>query len=236
MAITLPVSNGTEYEIRPQKIICLGLNYAKHITESAEMEPTRFKDEIPAEPILFPKTQNTLIGPDETIVIPAYLWDYGFRTTRTDYEGEMALIIGTGGKDIPKSEAYKHIYGYTCFNDVSQRNFQKHDKSGWFRGKSLDTFGPIGPSIVLHEDVGDPQNLKIQTRLNGAVVQDSNTRNMIFPIAETVAFISKHFTLEPGDIIATGTPDGIGPLANGDVVEVEIEKIGVLRNQVQAPG
>jgi 2-keto-4-pentenoate hydratase/2-oxohepta-3-ene-1,7-dioic acid hydratase in catechol pathway len=163
------------------------------------------------------------------------LWDYGFRTTRTDYEGELAVIISKRATQVAKADAYDHIYGYTCFNDVSQRNFQKHDKAGWFRGKSLDTFGPIGPSIVLHDDLGDPQNLTIQTRLNGDVVQDSNTRNMIFPIAETIAFISKQITLEAGDIIATGTPDGVGPLKNGDVVEVEIEKIGILRNSVQAP-
>ena len=235
MAITLPVSDGSQYQIQPQKIICLGLNYAKHITESAEMEPTRFKDEIPAEPILFPKTPNTLIAPEQPIVIPDFLWDYGFRTTRTDYEGELAVIIAKRATQVAKADAYDYVYGYTCFNDVSQRNFQKHDKAGWFRGKSLDTFGPIGPSVVLRDDLGDPQDLTIQTRLNGDVVQDSNTSHMIFPIAETIEFISKQITLEAGDIIATGTPDGVGPLKNGDVVEIEIEKIGTLRNPVQSP-
>ena len=233
MAITLPMSNGDMYEVAPQKIICLGLNYTEHIKESAEEDSERFKDEIPAEPILFPKTQNTLIEQEQPIVIPAFLDDYGFRTCRTDYEGELAVIIETGGKNISEADAYDHILGYTCFNDVSQRNFQKHDKSGWFRGKSLDTFGPIGPRIVLHEDIGDPQNLAIQTRLNGEVVQDANTELMIFSIKQMIAFISKQFTLVAGDLIITGTPKGVGPLNAGDVVEVEIEKIGVLKNPVE---
>lgn len=233
MTVRLPMSNGEEYEVKPQKIICLGLNYRKHITESAEIDSERFKDEIPAEPVLFAKTPNVLIGPGQSIIIPEYLKEYGFRTCRTDFEGELAVIIATGGKNISPGDAYDHVLGYTCFNDVSQRNFQKHDTSGWFRGKSLDTFGPIGPVIVLRDDLGDPENLTIQTRLNGTVMQDSNTSHMIFGIPETIAFISKHITLEAGDIILTGTPDGIGPLAPGDVVEVEIEKIGTLSNGVQ---
>ena len=233
MNIRLPMSNDQSYEIAPQKIICLGLNYRAHITESAEADSERFKDEIPDEPILFPKTRNTLIGPDQPIVIPAFLDEYGFRTCRTDYEGELAVIIGRGGKNISEDDAYDHILGYTCFNDVSQRNFQKHDKAGWFRGKSLDTFGPIGPRIVLHEEIGDPQNLDIATRLNGETVQQANTNLMIFSIRQTIAFISKQFTLEAGDLVITGTPEGVGPLAPGDEVEVEIEKIGVLKNPVQ---
>ncbi len=233
MTIRLPMSNGDTYELKPEKIICLGLNYRAHITESAEADSERFKDEIPPEPILFPKTRNTLIGPEQPIVIPAFLDDYGFRTCRTDYEGELCAIIGKGGKNIAAADAYGHILGYTCFNDVSQRNFQKHDKAGWFRGKSLDTFGPIGPRVVLHQDIGDPQKLAIQTRLNGKVVQDANTGLMIFSIRETIAFISKQFTLVEGDLIVTGTPDGVGPLAAGDTVEVEIEKIGVLQNPVE---
>lgn len=233
MTVRLPMSNGEEYEVRPQKIICLGLNYRKHITESHEMDAQRFKDEIPAEPVLFAKTPNVLIGPGQPIIIPEYLKEYGFRTCRTDYEGELAVIIGRGGKNIRPENAFDHILGYTCFNDVSQRNFQKHDTGGWFRGKSLDTYGPIGPIVVLRDELGDPANLSIQTRLNGEVVQDSNTSYMIFDIPETIAFISKHFTLEEGDIILTGTPDGVGPLAPGDIVDVEIEKIGTLTNSVQ---
>ena len=234
MTVTLPMSNGEKYEVKPQKIICLGLNYWKHIEESALAEPERFKEEAPREPILFPKTLNTLIGPDQPVVIPAFLEDYGFRTCRTDYEGELALIIGRKGKNISEEQAFDHVMGYTCFNDVSQRNFQKHDKSGWYRGKSLDTFGPIGPQVVLSADIGDPENLAICSRLNGTVVQESNTSHMIFDIPQTIAFISKNFTLEVGDIIVTGTPDGVGPLTPGDVIEVEIENIGTLRNSVQA--
>lgn len=234
MTVVLPLSNGEEYEVRPQKIICLGLNYVEHIKENVIADAPRFKDEIPSEPVLFPKTLNTLIGPDEPIIIPSFLAEYGFRTCRTDYEAELALIISKGGKNIQVDQAYNHILGFTCFNDVSQRNFQKHDKSGWYRGKSLDTFGPIGPKIVLLEEIGDPQNLNIQCRLNGEVVQESNTKHMIFSISEMIAYISKNFTLEEGDVIVTGTPSGVGPLVPGDVVEVEIEKIGVLKNAVQA--
>lgn len=234
MTIRLPVSNGSEYDVNPQKIICLGLNYREHIAESARADTHQFKDEVPAEPILFAKTPNTLIGPGKPIVIPAFLDSYGFRTCRTDYEAELALIIGSGGKHIPESEVAGHILGYTCFNDVSQRNFQKHDKSGWFRGKSLDTFGPIGPRIVRAEEIGDPQNLGIVCRLNGSVVQQANTADMIFTIPQMVSFISRHFTLVPGDIIATGTPSGVGPLVPGDVVEVEIAGIGALSNPVVA--
>jgi 2-keto-4-pentenoate hydratase/2-oxohepta-3-ene-1,7-dioic acid hydratase in catechol pathway len=234
MTVVLPLSNGEEYEVRPQKIICLGLNYVEHIKENVIADAPRFKDEIPREPVLFPKTLNTLIGPDEPIIIPSFLAEYGFRTCRTDYEAELALIISKGGKNIQVDQAYDHILGFTCFNDVSQRNFQKHDKSGWYRGKSLDTFGPIGPQIVLLEEIGDPQNLNIQCRLNGEVVQESNTKHMIFSISEMIAYISKNFTLEEGDVIVTGTPSGVGPLVPGDVVEVEIEKIGVLKNAVQA--
>ncbi|BDD89334.1 fumarylacetoacetate hydrolase family protein [Desulfofustis limnaeus] len=236
MSVRLPVSDGSEYLLNPQKIICLGLNYRDHITESAQADGDRFKDETPAEPILFAKTPNTLIGPDQAIVLPALLDSYGFRTCRTDYEAELALIVGKDGKNIPESKVYDHVFGYTCFNDISQRNFQKHDKSGWFRGKSLDTFGPIGPRIVRREDMGDPQNLDIVCRLNGKVVQSGNTSQMIFSIPAMVAFISRHFTLKSGDIIVTGTPSGVGPIAPGDVVEVEISGIGVLRNQVMAEG
>lgn len=234
MSLLLPVVGGGEYSVEPQKIICLGLNYAEHIKESAQADSERFKDEKPSEPILFPKTRNTLVGPDQAIIIPKFLDEYGFKTCRTDYEGELAIVIGSGGKNISEEKAYEHIFGFTCFNDVSQRNFQKHDKSGWYRGKSLDTFGPIGPVIVLMKDIGNPQELNITTRLNGKVVQDSNTRHMLFSIRQIIAFISKQFTLEAGDIIVTGTPSGVGPIAAGDVVEVEIENIGVLKNPVLA--
>ena len=234
MAVILPMSSGEKIEIKPGKIICLGLNYLEHIKESQSVNVQNFTDEIPEEPVLFPKTPNVLIGPDEPIVLPAFLKEYDFRNLRTDYEGELAIIIKDRIKNLPEEEVFAHILGFTCFNDVSQRNLQRSDKSGWFRGKSLDSFGPIGPVIVPPDEIGDVQNLAITTRLNGKAVQQSNTKQMIFKIPEIVSFISKNFTMEAGDIISTGTPSGVGPLKDGDVVEVEIEGIGILRNPVQA--
>lgn len=234
MRIRLPVKNGGEYEVKPSKIVALGLNYLEHIKESQSVDGKNFTDEIPTEPILFPKTPNVLIGPGESIVLPAFIEEYGFSTCRTDHEAELAIIIKDRVKDLSPESAMDHIFGFTCFNDISQRNLQKGDKSGWYRGKSLDTFGPIGPVIVPPDAIGDPQNLDIQCRVNGKVVQYSNTRHMIFNIPEIIAFVSKNFTLEPGDIIITGTPSGVGPLKDGDVVEVEIENIGTLSNPVKA--
>jgi 2-keto-4-pentenoate hydratase/2-oxohepta-3-ene-1,7-dioic acid hydratase in catechol pathway len=234
MSFTLPLKNGEPVEIKPGKIICLGLNYLEHIKESKSVNVQNFTEEVPKEPVLFPKTPNVIIGPDEPIVLPAFLNDYNFDDLRTDYEGELAIIIKDKTKNVTDEEAMDHILGFACFNDVSQRNLQRSDKSGWYRGKSLDTFGPIGPVIIPPGDIGDVQNLNIQTRLNGKIVQQSNTGYMIFKIPQIIAFISKNFTLEPGDIISTGTPSGVGPLKDGDVVEVEIEKIGTLRNTVTA--
>ena len=233
MSVILPITNGNPVEIRPSKIIALGLNYLEHIKESQSVNVQNFTNEIPTEPVLFPKTPNVLIGPGEPILLPSFLDDYEFENCRTDYEGELAIIIKDRIKNIDKKDALKHVLGFTCFNDVSQRNLQRTDKSGWFRGKSLDTFGPIGPIIVTPEAIGDPQNLDICCRLNGNVVQKSNTRHMIFKIPELIAFISRNFTMEPGDIIITGTPSGVGPIKHGDQVEIEIEKIGKLLNPVQ---
>lgn len=231
--IELPIAGSREtYTVHPSKIIALGLNYDDHVKESVFLKAKNYKPERPTEPILFPKTPNVLIGPNEQIVIPAFLKEYEFEDLRIDYEAEFAVIMKDRCKNVSPEEAYSHVFGYTCFNDVSQRNFQTTDKSGWFRGKSLDTFGPIGPVVLRHEEAGDPQNLRITCRLNGETVQDSNTGMMIFSIPEIIAFISRHFTLEAGDIIATGTPKGVGRLHHGDVVEVEIEKIGILRNPV----
>lgn len=234
MAVILPMTSGEKVEIKPGKIICLGLNYLAHIKESGSVNVQNFTDEIPEEPVLFPKTPNVIIGPDEPIVLPAFLNEYDFNDLRTDYEGELAIIIKDRIKNLLEDEAFNHILGFTCFNDVSQRNLQRSDKSGWFRGKSLDTFGPVGPVIVPPDEIGDVQNLDIRTRLNGKVVQQSNTKHMLFKISQIISFISKNFTLEPGDIISTGTPSGVGPLKDGDVVEVEIEGIGTLKNSVQA--
>ena len=234
MKITLPMSGGGEYQVNPSKIVALGLNYLEHIKESQSVNVQNFTNEIPTEPLLFPKTPNVLIGPGEAIILPAFVFAYGFADCRTDHEAELAIIIKDRVKNLKAADAMEHILGFTCFNDVSQRNLQKNDKSGWFRGKSLDTFGPIGPLVVSPEDIGDPQNLEIICRLNGTVTQHSNTRHMIFTIPEIIAFVSKNFTLEAGDIIITGTPSGVGPLHDGDVVEVEIENIGNLRNPVRA--
>jgi len=231
--ITLPIHNKAEaYVVNPTKIIALGLNYRSHIAESHSVKVRGFTDEIPEEPILFPKTPNVLIGPEEQIVIPRFLKEYHFEELRTDYEAELAIIMKDRCRNVSPEDALSRVFGFTCMNDVSQRNLQTKDRSGWFRGKSLDTFGPIGPRVVMTEDVADPQNLRIQCRLNGKVVQSSNTSHMIFKIPDIIAFISKQFTLMPGDIVSTGTPSGVGPLRHGDTVEVEIEQIGILRNPV----
>jgi len=231
--LKLPICNSDkEYTIQPTKIIALGLNYRDHVAEAAQVDVKGFSPEIPKEPILFPKTPNVLIGPEEAIIIPAFLERYNFEQLRVDYEAELAIIIKDRCKQVAPTEAMTHVFGYTCMNDVSQRNLQTSDLSGWFRGKSLDTFGPVGPQVVLPADIGDPGNLEIQCRLNGKVVQHSNTRHMIFSIPEIIAFVSTNFTLMPGDIISTGTPSGVGPLQQGDIVEIEIENIGVLKNSV----
>lgn len=231
--LTLPIKNQSEpYTVRPTKLIALGLNYRAHIAESLSVKVRGFTQEEPSEPLLFPKTPNVLIGPNQPIVIPQFLNEYGFEELRTDYEAELAVIIGDRCKCIAPDRAGEAIFGYTCMNDVSQRNLQNGDRTGWFRGKSLDTFGPIGPQVVLARDLPDPQALEISCRLNGKTVQSGNTRQMIFKIPEIVAFVSMNFTLMPGDIILTGTPAGVGPLRHGDTVEVEIEQIGVLCNTV----
>jgi 2-keto-4-pentenoate hydratase/2-oxohepta-3-ene-1,7-dioic acid hydratase in catechol pathway len=174
-----------------------------------------------------------LIGPGEPIVIPSFVREYGFADPRVDYEAELAVIIMDRCKNVPEKEAMEHILGFTCMNDVSQRDLQNADRSGWFRGKSLDTFGPVGPCLVRAYDLKKPQNLDIRCRLNGKTVQESNTSHMIFSLPEIVAFVSKNFTLMPGDIIATGTPAGVGRIKSGDRVEVEIEGIGTLENPVE---
>ncbi len=233
--VVLPVHNTKIlYTIQPSKIIALGLNYLDHVKESVSAQFTQVQPEVPTEPVLFAKTPNVLIGPGDPIMVPAILSRYRFEPPRIDYEAELAFIVKNKCRNIPPSEAYDNIYGFTCMNDVSQRNIQSSDKSGWFRGKSFDTFGPVGPQVVLMKDIGDPQNLEIRCRLNGAVVQSGNTRDMIFPIKELFSFITHNFTLYPGDLVLTGTPSGVGPIRVGDVVEVEIEKIGILRNPVKA--
>ena len=216
--------------IAPTKIIAVGLNYHDHIKESLVFEKKELS--LPAEPVLFSKTLNVLIGPGEPIMIPAHIKEYNFPDARVDPECELAVIIGRKGRHIKKENAFDHVFGYTCFNDVSQRNIQKSDPGGWFRGKSFDSFGPIGPVIVSHNDIGDPQKLNLCCRINGVLKQSGNTSDMIFTIPELISYISKQFTLEEGDIIATGTPAGVSPIVPGDTVEVEAERIGILQNPV----
>jgi len=236
--VELPIlGSDASYVLNPQKIIAVGLNYRDHIAESpsiladaARGRPARGE---PTEPILFAKTPNVLIGQGEPIPLPSsFLARYGFGDPRTDYEAELAVIIGRRCKDVGAEGALAYVFGYACFNDVSQRDVQNGDRSGWFRGKSFDGFGPIGPAIAPAASIPDPQRLALRCRLNGRVVQESSTADMIFGVAELVSFISRNFTLEPGDVIATGTPSGVGPLSPGDVVEVEIEGIGSLSNPV----
>lgn len=234
-AIVLPVIGREQsYTVRPSKIIALGLNYRDHIAESLSVKVRGFTIDEPDEPVLFPKLPSVLVGPDQPIVLPAIVESYNFDEPRTDYEAELAVIIGSTCRNVSASEALDHVFGYTCMNDVSQRNIQNADRAGWFRGKSFDTFGPIGPKILPVGSCSDIQNLDIECRLNGRTVQSSNTRNMIWSVAETISFISRNFTLYADDLILTGTPSGVGPLKPGDSVEIEISGIGVLRNPVMS--
>jgi len=208
----------------PPKIICLGLNYRDHAEESGA--------EIPDEPIIFMKPRTAIIGHLEPVVKPSFVEEL-------DYEVELAIIIGKKGKDIPVSEAAKYIFGYTVFNDISARDIQFKDRQ-WTRGKSFDTFAPMGPCITTATQIGDPTNLRLRTRVNGETRQDSSTSMMIFNVYEIVHHLSRVMTLEPCDIIATGTPGGVAAfmkpkpkfLQPGDIVEVEIEKIGTLKNPI----
>jgi 5-oxopent-3-ene-1,2,5-tricarboxylate decarboxylase/2-hydroxyhepta-2,4-diene-1,7-dioate isomerase len=213
--------------INPSKIICVGTNYMDHIEET--------KMDIPKEPVIFPKTLNCLVGHYQHIIYPKILYE-NKKLNRVDYEVELAFIIKDKCKNVVNTEAYQHILGYTVFNDITARRMQVKDiisKLPWFRSKSFDTFGPIGPKIVQQEDILEPHNLKIELRLNGETKQKSNTKFLLFKVPQLLEYISKFFTLEPGDIIATGTPAGIGPILPGDNIEAEIEKIGILKNQVK---
>ncbi len=231
--IVLPLAGTSEkVTIAPSKIIAVGLNYSEHVKESPTFNHKEL--DLPENPVLFAKTPNVLIGPGEPIMIPKIIKESGISDPRTDIEAELAVIIGKRGKQIPLEKALEYVLGYTCFNDVSQRNFQKTDVSGWFRGKSFDTFGPIGPVVVPPERMGDPHTLNIFSRVNGEVKQKGFTGGMIFTVAFLISYISKNMTLEAGDIISTGTPSGVSRIHPGDTVEIEIEGIGILRNPVEA--
>ncbi|HWI54360.1 MAG TPA: fumarylacetoacetate hydrolase family protein [Desulfobacteria bacterium] len=203
----------------PSKIICVGLNYRAHIEEFK-----RESSAIPEEPVLFLKPSTAVIGPDSSIELPG-------SSSRVDYEGELAVVIGKKARNITVEQAGDIIFGYTCANDVTARDLQKKDGQ-WTRGKGFDTFAPLGPWIVTGLDTSD---LRIQSYLNDELRQDSTTSNMIFPVPRLVSFISQIMTLLPGDVILTGTPEGVGQVKAGDVVKVVIEDIGTLRNTVVKP-
>jgi 2-keto-4-pentenoate hydratase/2-oxohepta-3-ene-1,7-dioic acid hydratase in catechol pathway len=210
----------------PGKIIAVGLNYRDHFIESGAKA-------LPKTPMIFAKFTTSLSGPSDAIVVPT-------GDPQVDYEAELAVVIGRKGKAIAAEDALQHVAGYMPLNDVSARAWQFADKQ-WVRGKSCDTFCPTGPYLTTRDEVPDPHMLSITARVNGATLQDSNTSKMIFKIPELIEFLSASITLEPGDIIATGTPEGVGVYRNppiflkpGDIVEVEIQNLGVLRNPVVA--
>jgi 2-keto-4-pentenoate hydratase/2-oxohepta-3-ene-1,7-dioic acid hydratase in catechol pathway len=211
----------------PRKIICIGLNYRDHAAESGVPAPE--------EPILFSKYATTLIGHGEPIRLPRV-------SDEVDYEAELVVVIGRAGRHIPRERALDHVGGYAVGHDVSARDWQLN-KPGkqWMAGKTFDTFAPVGPELVTPDEVGDPHNLGIRLRLNGQTMQDSSTNQLIFGVDVLIAYISQVFTLQPGDLIFTGTPPGVGMarqppawLKPGDVVEVEIDRLGTLRNPVVA--
>lgn len=213
--------------IEPANIFCIGLNYRAHAEETGAA--------MPEHPVVFMKPRSALNDPDQPIHIPACAFG-----EEVDYEAELAVVIGTPGRDIPEGRALDHVLGYTCANDVSARKWQKHAGGGqWIRGKGFDTFCPLGPVLVTRDEIDDPQTLRIGTTLNGQTMQDSTTGDMIFPVAKLIAFLSQDTTLMAGTVILTGTPPGVGfardPrlfLKPGDQVRVTIDKIGELANPV----
>lgn len=210
----------------PRKIICIGLNYHDHAKEIGVPAPQA--------PIFFAKFDNSLVGPTDDIVPPV-------DTQQVDYEAELAAVVGRHGRYIAEEDALDHVFGAMAFNDVSARDLQLANQL-WTGGKAIDTFGPCGPALVSRDELGDLQSLGVRTRVDGKLMQDGTTASMIFGVAKLVSFLSRIMTLEPGDIIATGTPAGVGLsqkpplfLQTGAVVEVEIDGIGTLRNTVAAP-
>ena len=207
---------------RPPRIIALGLNYAAHAAEGGRKPPK--------EPIFFVKASTAVVGPNEPVYIPRGVG-------RVDHEVELAVIIGKRGQRIPRDRATDYIAGYTILNDVTARDLQQRDMAAsnpWFMSTSFDTFAPMGPCITLPDEIQEPCELDLTLRVNGKVRQRSNTRDLIFKVPDLVHRLSRHIALEPGDIISTGTPEGISPIRPGDGMEAEIERIGVLRNPVLA--
>jgi len=198
--------------VAPSKIIAVGLNYQTHLGQRAAA----------AYPGLFAKLPTSIVGPDANIVYPA-------DATNLHYEGEMVLVIGKRASNVPEADAMSYVFGVTAGNDVSERDWQQKDLQ-WFRAKASDTFGPLGPAIVTGLN---PDNLLVQTRLNGVVVQSERTDHLIFNVKEIVSYVSRYVTLEPGDVIYTGTPGTTKPIKPGDVVEIEVEGVGVLVNPIE---
>lgn len=216
-----------------RNVFCLGLNYAEHVAEGARARGREAK--LPEWPVYFTKATHAVCGPEAPLP-----WDEEI-TSQLDWEAELGVVLGRGGRDIGEDEALSYVFGYTCINDVSARDLQQRHNQ-WHKGKSLDNTCPMGPWIVTADELPDPQVLDIACRVNGVTKQDSNTRHMIFPVARCISVLSRGMTLDAGDVIATGTPSGVGLgrtppeyLKPGDVVEVDIERIGVLRNPVGIP-
>jgi len=209
---------------RPARnVFCLGRNYKEHAAERGAAAPEH--------PVYFTKAPETVVGPNAKVIHHA-------ATKELDYEVELTVVIGTAGRDIAREQALGHVFGYTIINDVTARDVQKRHQQ-WFHGKSMDTFCPMGPVLVTADEIPDPQQLNVAMRINGETRQSSNTSKMIFPIDECIAVLSQGFTILPGDVIATGTPEGVGAalgkfLKAGDKMEAEVEKIGVLANKVTA--
>lgn len=207
---------------RPNRILAIGRNYAEHAKESGAA--------VHEEPIVFLKASTSVIGPDAPIEIPDWIG-------QVDYEAELLVVLGTGGRYIAEADAMNHVAAYSVFNDVTARTQQRADqgrKHPWFRSKSVDTFGPLGPYLVTADAVPDPHNLRVTLSVNGDIKQNDTTASMVYRIPTLIAFLSKWFLLEAGDVIATGTPSGIGPLIPGDTVVAAVEGVGSLRNPVIA--
>jgi 2-keto-4-pentenoate hydratase/2-oxohepta-3-ene-1,7-dioic acid hydratase in catechol pathway len=216
---------------RPAKnVFCLGANYVAHAKESAQARGREMK--IPTVPVIFTKASTAVSGPFDEVAVDRAA------TQQVDWEVELGVVIGRSGRNIAKADALSHVFGYTVINDLSARDLQQQHLQ-WFKGKSLDGFCPMGPMIVTADEFGDPQNKRLQLRVNGTTKQDGSTANMIFQVDAIIEWLSKGLTLEAGDVIATGTPEGVGMgrtpqefLQSGDVVETEVEGIGVLRNKI----
>ncbi|MDA9365633.1 fumarylacetoacetate hydrolase family protein [Flavobacteriaceae bacterium] len=212
--------------VRPSKIVCVGLNYAKHAAESGM--------DIPKEPVLFFKATSALVGPNDAIIIPK-------GSVKTDWEVELSIVIGKQASYVTEANALSHVAGYVLHNDVSEREFQLERSGQWVKGKSCDTFAPLGPFIATRDEIKDPNNLHLWLKLNNQLMQDSSTSDFIFNVQEVVSHISQFMTLLPGDIISTGTPFGVGLgltppkyLKPGDIVELGIEGLGTSRQEVKA--